>query len=341
MSLTGFRGLKNNIYNLERVNNLVGDNGSGKTSFLEALYLMCTGVSFLTKATETIANHTTKQFVVEGIQAGTKDSNKILVSYKQHKKTHFLNNKKTTQGKMFLKHPICLVDAFVNRVVSGTPENRRRTIDRALFHVEQEYLMEHRAYARCLKQRNKALKDRQTTKQVGAWDESLSIHGEKITRMREKHILEITASFEEMSHLFLGKEAKIEFKRGWKGGSLFEALKRNTEKDRALKRTSCGPQRDDFTIGVGGKRAQTHISHGQEKMLSLSYIFSQKTTIEKQTNKNTIILFDETDSNLDAAATYKVVEYLKNVNNQILTATHPHSMLCKKLTGKTIFLKQN
>jgi recombinational DNA repair ATPase RecF len=94
-------------------------------------------------------------------------------------------------------------------------------------------------------------------------------------------------------------------------------------------------------IGVSGKRAQTHISHGQEKMLSLSYIFSQKTTIEKQTNKNTIILFDETDSNLDAAATYKVVEYLKNVNNQILTATHPHSTLCKKLTGKTIFLKQN
>ena len=91
MSLTGFRGLKNNIYNLERVNNLVGDNGSGKTSFLEALYLMCTGVSFLTKATETIANHATNQFVVEGIQSGTKESNKILVSYKQHKKTHFLN----------------------------------------------------------------------------------------------------------------------------------------------------------------------------------------------------------------------------------------------------------
>lgn len=341
MSLAGFRGLKNNIYDLERVNNLVGDNGSGKTSFLEAIYLMCTGVSFLTKATETIANHATNQFVVEGIQSRTKESNKILVCYKQHKKTHFLNNKKTTQGKLFLEHPVCLVDAFVNRVVSGTPENRRRTIDRALFHVEQEYLLEHRAYARCLKQRNKALKDRQTTKQVGAWDESLSMHGEKITKMREKHILEIAPSFEEMSNLFLGREAKIEFTRGWRGDSLYEALKRNIEKDKALKRTSCGPQRDDFMIGVSGKRAQTHMSHGQEKMLSLSYIFSQKTTIEKQTNKNTIILFDETDSNLDEASTNKVIDYLKNVNNQILTATHPHSSLCKKLIGNTIFLKQN
>jgi ABC-type lipoprotein export system ATPase subunit len=73
----------------------------------------------------------------------------------------------------------------------------------------------------------------------------------------------------------------------------------------------------------------------------LSYIFSQKTTIEKQTNKNTIILFDETDSNLGEAATYKVIDYLKNVNNQILTATHPHSTLYKKLAGKTIFLEQN
>jgi DNA replication and repair protein RecF len=167
------------------------------------------------------------------------------------------------------------------------------------------------------------------------------MHGEKITKMRERHILEITASFEEMSHLFLGREAKIKFTKGWKGDSLYEALKRNTEKDKALKRTSCGPQRDDFIIVVSGKRAQTHMSHGQEKMLSLSYIFSQKATIEKQTNKNTIILFDETDSNLGEAATYKVIDYLKNVNNQILTATHPHSTLYKKLAGKTIFLEQN
>ena len=181
----------------------------------------------------------------------------------------------------------------------------------------------------------------QTAEQVGAWDETLSMHGEKITKMREKHILEIAPSFEEMSNLFLGREAKIEFTRGWRGDSLYEALKRNIEKDKALKRTSCGPQRDDFMIGVSGKRAQTHMSHGQEKMLSLSYIFSQKTSIEKQTNKNTIILFDETDSNLDEASTNKVIDYLKNVNNQILTATHPHSKLRKKLIGKTIFLKQN
>ena len=241
---------------------------------------------------------------------------------------------------MFLRHPLCLVDAYANRVISGTPDNRRRTIDRALFHVEQEYLLEYRAYNKCLKQRNRALKERKPIKQVGAWDESLSMSGEKITKMREKHVSEIKDSFEEMSRLFLGKEAKLEFTKGWKGDSLYEALKRNIEKDRALKRTSCGPQKDDFMIGVNGKRAQTHMSHGQEKMLSLSYIFSQKTSIEKRTNKKTIILFDETDSNLDQASTNKVIEYLKNVNNQILTATHPHSKLSKKLSGKTIILKQ-
>lgn len=340
VGLTGFRGLKNNIYGLEKINNLVGENGSGKTSFLEALYLLCTGVSFLTTATETIANHITNEFVVQGILGSNNEPNKIVVSYKHQSKTYSLNNKKITQGKMFLRHPLCLVDAFANRVVSGTPDNRRKTIDRALFHVEQEYVLEHRAYSKCLKQRNRALKERRPPKQVSAWDENLSMHGEKITKMREKHISEIKGSFEEMSRLFLGKEAKLEFTKGWKGDSLYEALERNIEKDRALKRTSCGPQKDDFIIGVNGKRAQTHMSHGQEKMLSLSYIFSQKTSIEKRTNKKTIILFDETDSNLDQASTNKVIEYLKSVNNQILTATHPHSKLSKKLTGKTIILKQ-
>ena len=340
VGLTGFRGLKNGIHDLERVNNLIGDNGSGKTSFLEALYLLCTGVSFLTKATETIANHSTSEFIVQGRQDNNGATNKLMVSYKQRSKTYLLNNKKTTQGKMFLRHPLCLIDAYANRAISGTPDNRRSTMDRALFHVEHEYLVEHRADNKCLKQRNRALREKKPTTQVGAWDESLSMHGEKITKMREQHISEIKNSFEDMSYHFLGRGARIEFIKGWGGDSLYEALKRNTEKDRALKRTSCGPQKDDFMIIVGGKKAQIHMSHGQEKMLSLSYIFSQKTSIEKRTNKKTIILFDETDSNLDQAATSRVIDYLKSVNNQLLTATHPHSNLYKALPGKTIILKQ-
>ena len=166
VGLTGFRGLKNGIHDLERVNNLIGDNGSGKTSFLEALYLLCTGVSFLTKATETIANHSTSEFIVQGRQDNNGAMNKLMVSYKQRSKTYLLNNKKTTQGKMFLRHPLCLIDAYANRVISGTPDNRRSTMDRALFHVEHEYLVEHRAYNKCLKQRNMALREKKPTTQI-------------------------------------------------------------------------------------------------------------------------------------------------------------------------------
>ena len=341
LGLAGFRGLDDKIYDLEKVNNLIGENGSGKTSFLEAVYMLCTGVSFLTTTAETIANHKSNKFFVEGRLVQKDEVDRLAIKMEQGKKSCYLNNERTTQGKMFLRHPLCLIDACVNKVISGGPENRRKTIDRAMFHVEQNYLSEFKAYNKCLKQRNKALREKMSAKEIGVWDESLSKHGENITRMRERHISEIRRPFEEMSRLFIGKESKIEFKRGWLGSSLYEELKKNIAKDRILKRTSCGPQKDDFIISVSGKKAQTHMSHGQEKMLSLSYVFSQKKCIEKQTNKKTIILFDETDACLDEESTDKVINYLKSLNNQILTATHPHSSLHKKLIGKTTILKQS
>jgi DNA replication and repair protein RecF len=341
LGLSGFRGLEDRVYKLESVNNLIGHNGSGKTSFLEAVYLLCTGVSFLSTSMETIAKHTTNKFVVSGRACHKNRVDKLEIKLEKGKKSCYLNNTRTTQGKLFLRHPLCLVDAFVNRIVSGSPENRRKTIDRAMFHVEQKYLTEYKAYNMCLKQRNMALREKRSIKEIEVWDESLSKHGENITRMRERHITEIKVLFEEMSMIFLGKESKIEFKKGWSGPSLYDELKKNIAKDRILKRTSCGPQKDDFTISVSGKKAQTHMSHGQEKMLSLSYVFSQKKCIEKQTNMKTIILFDETDACLDEESTDKVINYLKSLNNQILTATHPHSSLHKKLIGKTTILKQS
>ena len=84
-----------------------------------------------------------------------------------------------------------------------------------MFHVEQNYLSEFKAYNKCLKQRNRALREKMSAKEIGVWDESLSKHGENITRMRERHISEIRRPFEEMSRLFIGKESKIEFKKGF------------------------------------------------------------------------------------------------------------------------------
>ena len=108
-----------------------------------------------------------------------------------------------------------------------------------------------------------------------------------------------------------------------------------------MKRTTAGSQRDDFSLYLGDKQAQEHASHGQEKLVSLAYLFAQKNHIEKHINKKTLVLFDETDSNLDQAASAVVIEYIKSFKNQILITSLVHHSVSKKIKGNILYPEQN
>ena len=104
------RGLKNNEQELERITHIVGDNGSGKTSLLEAVTLILSGKSFLSANKKELIRNSEKTLIISG--QTTQDNgqtNELSLSVDTTKSLHKVNNERISQEKAHLKHPICII----------------------------------------------------------------------------------------------------------------------------------------------------------------------------------------------------------------------------------------
>jgi len=336
------RGLKNNKQELERITHIVGDNGSGKTSLLEAVTLLLSGKSFLTANKKELIRNSENTLTISGqTKQDNGQTNELRLSVDTSKSLHKVNNERISQEKAHLKHPICIIDANIINVSSGVPSYRRGLLDRAVFHVEPNHAKNHREFKRCLTQRNKALSKGKPTQEVRVWNEPLSIAAEKISKARYDLLRESKPWFKEVASEILGSKYSFSFIRGWKSENYLESLLRNEKKDRALKSTSSGPQKEDFTLLCLDKKTKKYSSHGEEKLVSISLVLSLNMALEKRKNTLSTMLFDELESGLDYNALSKVINIIKSLKNQQLITSLKHQTLPKKIKGNILYPTQN
>ena len=336
------RGLKNNEQELERITHIVGDNGSGKTSLLEAVTLILSGKSFLSANKKELIRNSEKTLIISGqITQDNGQTNELSLSVDTSKSLHTANNKRISQEKAHLQHPICIIDANIINVSSGVPSYRRGLLDRAVFHVEPNHAKNHREFKRCLTQRNKALSKGKPALEVRAWNEPLCIAAEKISKARHDLLTESKPWFKEVAGEILGSKYSFSFMRGWKSENYLESLLRNEKKDRALKSTSSGPQKEDFTLLCLDKKTKKYSSHGEEKLVSISLVLSLNMALEKRKNTLSTMLFDELESGLDYNALSKVINIIKNLKNQQLITSLKHQTLPKEIKGNILYPTQN
>ena len=336
------RGLKNNEHELERTTHIVGDNGSGKTTILEAVTLLLTGKTFLSVNKKELIRADHSQMVVSGQAVEESGQNKDLrLSIDKQKNTHTVNEKRISQEKAHLQNPICIVDANIINISSGMPGYRRGLIDRAVFHVEPNHAKNHKEFKKCLTQRNMALSKGREQQEVNSWNEPLSLAGEKISRARQELLSQAKPFFKEMTGEILGAGYGFSFIRGWEEENYLDCLLRNEAKDRILKNTSKGPQKEDFKLLCLNKKTKKYSSHGEEKLASIAFVFSLNMAIEKRKNTLSTMLFDELESGLDNKAFGKLLMIIKTFKNQILISALVHHNASKKINGKIIYPEQN
>jgi len=317
LSLTDFRNLKSTTLDFDRRFNLVsGDNGSGKTSLLEAVFVLCQAQSFRSHQLKQCINHDKKGFLLFGryddFKAGlsrTADKLEIRVDGETVKR----------RSDLVKKAPVNIVNADSFVLVEGAPARRRAFLDWCLFHVEHSYADSWRKFQHALKQRNRLLKTRRDLHLLDYWDTHLLESSSSLFSLRREYTDRLRRIiYEDYGELLEGLPLEIEYRQGWPADeSLEQSLQRCRERDIQSGFTSVGVHRDDLELTSDERPVGAVLSRGQSKRVCLALFLATLEIVNRQRDSGVILLIDDLHSELDAGAQKQVYRQLSAMDLQL------------------------
>jgi DNA replication and repair protein RecF len=309
---------------------LFGANGSGKTSFLEAVHLLGAGRSFRTHQSKPMIQHGMDQCRVVG--RVKQSGHTLTMGIEKHRDGTVrarVDGENTSSLSELAQHlPLILLDTDGLGVVTGPPEGRRRLLDGTLFHVEQGFLSLWRRYAQTVRQRNSGLR-RGILDSDKAWRHELAETGELLTELRAHAAAQFAEKLIEMAPTLSADLAGLEvvFRRGWdRSQTLLQALERNAESDAAQGFTQVGPHRADLRLMREGVVASEVLSRGQMKLTLVALKLVQGRLIEEVSAAAPLYLVDDLPAELDRTHCANVCEQLGSGRQVVLTAVDRTSL---------------
>ena len=313
-----------------KYNLLYGENASGKTSVLEAISYLGRGRSFRNASPSNIVRKGKENFLVFGkTNTQQKETTIGVINGKGGFESSVNGDHEQGLEGLAKALPLQLIDPNIHNLIDGTPEERRRFIDWAVFHVEPQYLKAWRAYKRVLKQRNAILKNNPTPKKLENWDKSLSEQGELVNKMRMSVFEVLEPIISDISSGFLGGSVGFGFEPGWpEGESLYNGLQLNQNRDIQLKSTQIGPHRANISISYDSGTAKTKISRGQQKLLACAMVLASIELVQTHTERSLLLLLDDPSAELDDRSTNKLMDQIISMDTQIIaTSILPNKQL--------------
>jgi DNA replication and repair protein RecF len=302
-----------------RLNLIHGANGSGKTSILEAAFLVGRGRSFRTRHTEALIarGHPALQVFARTDQP----AHRIGFEYRRDEAyTARLDGEDVKSlaelpGAFFVE----VIDPEVHRLVEGAPGERRRWLDWGVFHVEQGFLDSWVRFSRALRQRNAALKQGQDP---AIWDGEVALHGEEVARGRSLWFETVKPYLIEAIHSLAGLDVEPAYFRGWATErSLIESLRDGLERDRNRGSTLAGPQRADVLLRVGGRAAKESLSRGQQKLVAAAMVLALLQRLRERQSTPPTLLLDDPAAELDSHRLGLLVEQVQQLDCQLIVTS--------------------
>jgi len=301
-----------------------GKNGSGKTSILEAIYLVCSGRSFKSSNIESAVMLDKQSF---HLKAYDNESGFIIEAYKERNKSIQLklNNKKITISDAAKTFPATIIDNKTFSFTEAAPAFRRKILDRAVFLSDESYSANWFAYFRSLKQRNKLLKDRQLSS-LEPWSEKLASLGETLTNKRKIFFDQTKNEFNNIIESLNLKNEKIfindldvQYDQGWSDSQdLLSTLTLERDTDIRRKVTTRGPHKADIKIYIKNVDAKEILSRGEQKLLAIIWLCSQHEVLRSTYGIKPTLLIDDVKSELDMDTFNIYISLLKLIENQVI-----------------------
>lgn len=305
-------------------NLLTGDNGSGKTSVLEALHLLAHGRSFRGRVRDGLIRQGTPalrayvEWESDGIarRAGLRHAGGSWEAR--------LDGEDVRQfGQLCAALAVITFEPGSHALVDGSSEVRRRYLDWGLFHVEHAFMPQWRRYARALKQRNALLRQAGgVDAQLDAWEHEMAQAGEELTQLRDAYLVGLQPSLARLlpSLLPAAGGAELLLQPGWKRQelSLSDALLLSRQRDLTLGYTSLGPHRADLKISLRDLPGREGLSRGQTKQLALALLLAQASHLAGLKGAWPVLQLDDLGSELDRHHQRRLLEVLAASGAQVL-----------------------
>lgn len=331
LEISNFRNISSAIINTDaHFVAFWGENGSGKTSLLEAIYLLGTGRSFRSHINSRIVQHEKESLLVHG-----KLNNELCLGIEKQSsgktKIHIQAEEQQTATSLAKHLPVILVNSDGYRLLEEGPVIRRQFLDWGGFHVKPSFVDSWRQYKRALQQRNTVLREKAPARLIKTWDPELIVTGQQLDYLRKEYVESFLPVFYKKASDLFGQESlslTVEYHRGWPKDVAFEeVLDRNFQRDCALGYTSNGPHRADLKIKIGNIPAVDVLSRGQQKLLICALRLSQGEVLYRLTDKTSVFLIDDLAAELDSFRRKQILDILQQLDAQIFITSITREMM--------------
>lgn len=302
-----------------RANLIHGDNASGKTSLLEALFFLSRGRSFRTSKAENLVRHGAEGFMVSG--QALDPSGAVAVGIARTSaglEARVGGAPAQSLAQLAERVPVQLLDASSHQLIEGGPRHRRQFLDWGVFHVEPSFLGGWRRYQRALKQRNTLLRQRAAEPLLKTWEPELAGAGLLLDQSRRSYLAQLEpVAVSWASRLLGGLDLKLRYLQGWgEGKTLEEALDASRARDREQGATQSGPHRAEVAIEIGGLPAQQQVSRGQQKVLAGALLLAQAAYLHQAMGRQCLLLLDDLAAELDSSHLNRFLDLVQETQAQ-------------------------
>lgn len=336
LQVTDFRCLHRADLDLDpRFTLISGPNASGKTSLLEAIYVLGRGRSFRTRRLEPLIRSAAERMRVVGeaelpersVTLGVEGSGEGL-------RARVGGERVASLAELAWVLPVQIIDPEIHRLIEEGPNRRRRFIDWGVFHVEHSFVEHWQRYQQALRQRNAALKARQGRAMVTAWDAELVRYGELITAARQRYVAQLAPIATRVARHLLELELVLAYRTGWAADlDLRTALEGSFPRDQELGATQPGPHRADLAIRLAGATVRDRVSRGQQKLLAAVLLLSQIKLFPEDSRARPTLLLDDPAAELDRAHLIALLDEVRAQPLQLVVTTLQAGVLERGVFG--------
>lgn len=285
---------------------VLGDNGAGKTSLLEAIYLVATTRSFRTHQLAECARHGEASFSLDVRVDGDRRADLGFAWGREEGPSRRVDDKRTSLADHLAVLPILAWTRDDAGVLTGPPADRRRLLDRGVVGSRPQTLNVIVRYRRALRAKRDLLLRGRGGAELATWNDLLAVAAYELARLRADYVEALEGALAAVleRNPFGIPTVSLRYRssppEALEGSEAIRAaIEAHVQEEQRTRRTLVGPHRDDLVIRWGGKPLRQVASAGERKALGLALLAAQGDVLASR-RRRPLILLDDADTELDA-----------------------------------------